>query len=144
MSQAAVKEEIRRVDIKDWMAEGKALFGDEPLDWKFVCPNCGHVQSMRDFLELREAGIKIKSVQQAYFSCIGRFDTRIKDEEIGTVFDDKSPCNYTLGGLFRFCKTIVIDEKGEENHAFEFAGSGDEGNEKSKSRRKRSKSAKSS
>ena len=144
MSETAVKEGIRRIDVKDWMAEGKALFGDEPLDWKFVCPNCGHIQTMRDFLELREAGIYKKTLQQAYYSCIGRFDTRIKEKDVGTILDRKSPCNYTLGGLFPFCKTVVIDEEGKENLVFEFAGDVVDGDGKSKPKRKRSKAAKKS
>lgn len=78
---------------------------------------------MGDFKELRE--LKIfkgeLDVQQAYYSCIGRFDPRIPEEKIGTIGGEEKPyCDYTMGGLFHFVKTIVIDGDGKENKVFEF------------------------
>ena len=39
--------------VKDWLEEGKRLFGPDPLDWRFVCPICGRVYTAR---EHKEAG----------------------------------------------------------------------------------------
>lgn len=117
---------MKEISIKDWLAEGERLFGPDKKQWKWKCSNCGHVQSIADFLELKKLGI-IKAEEDVgtfvYFSCIGRFDTRIPKENVGTIYDKKkrSPCNYTLGGLFVFANTFVIDEAGQKHPVFDFA-----------------------
>lgn len=112
------------IPLKDWLAEGERLFGADMTQWKWKCSHCRHVQSIADFLELKKLGI-IKAEKDVgrlvYHSCIGRFDTRIPEKDIGTIWDKKSPCNYTLGGLFCFAKTFVISESGEKIPVFEFA-----------------------
>lgn len=116
--------EPKEIPLQDWLAEGKMLFGEDMKQWKWKCSNCGHVQSIADFLELKKLGIIKKETDVGtlvYFSCIGRFDTRIPEEDVGTIWDKKSPCNYTLGGLFRIAKTFVISESGERIPVFEFA-----------------------
>lgn len=40
------------VSEKDWNRIGAELFGSDKLDWRFVCPSCGHVSTGRRFLEL--------------------------------------------------------------------------------------------
>ncbi len=45
-------DEKRRVTLQEWHAEGREQFSDDPKDWKFTCPSCGHVQSLADFLAL--------------------------------------------------------------------------------------------
>lgn len=121
--------DLKEIPVNDWLAEGERLFGADKKQWKWKCSHCGHVQSISDFLELKKLGI-IKAEKDVgtlvYFSCIGRFDTRIPKEDVGTIFDKKlkSPCNYTLGGLFCFAKTFVISESGEKIPVFEFARDG--------------------
>ena len=116
--------ELKEILLKDWLAESERLFGADMKQWKFKCANCGHVQSIADFLELKKLGI-IKAETDVgrlvYYSCIGRYDTRIPEKDMGTIFNKKSPCNYTLGGLFKFAKTFVINESGEKIPVFEFA-----------------------
>ena len=116
--------ELKEILLKDWLAESERLFGADMKLWKFKCANCGHVQSIADFLELKKLGI-IKAETDVgrlvYYSCIGRYDTRIPEKDMGTIFNKKSPCNYTLGGLFKFAKTFVINESGEKIPVFEFA-----------------------
>lgn len=123
-NQQSKNPEPKEIPLKEWLAEGKRLFGADIKQWKWKCSNCGHVQSIADFLELKKLGI-IKAEtdvgELVYFSCIGRFDTRIPVENVGTIFDKKSPCNYTLGGLFCFANTFVISESGEKHPVFEFA-----------------------
>lgn len=41
--------------IQEWREEGKRRFGKDYMDWKFECPMCGHIASIRDF---KEAGAK--------------------------------------------------------------------------------------
>jgi len=114
-------DDLKEISLKEWLQEGERLFGPDKKQWKFKCPNCGHIQSIQDFIELREKGICDIDGNTAYFSCIGRFDTRIPENKIGTISDKKSPCNYTNGGLFCFAKTFVIDEQGKKHAVFEFA-----------------------
>ena len=106
---------------EEWLAEGEARFGKDMRNWRFMCPNCGNVQTVNDFLYLRdELEIKAADPEKAYYSCIGRYDTRIPDKDVGTIGDGKSPCNYTSGGLFCLAKLIVIMD-GKEIPCFEFA-----------------------
>lgn len=126
----AIKEEaieptltLDRLTTEEWLAKGKKLFGKDPKGWKFKCPCCGHIQTIADFIELRELGLWSGDAQTAYFSCIGRYDTRIPVMKKGGLLDkgNGSPCDYTLGGLIRLHKTVVVDGEGEENPVFEFA-----------------------
>lgn len=115
---------MKEIPVNDWLAEGKRLFGEDVKQWKWKCSNCGHVQTIADFLELKKLGIIKQEVDVGtlvYFSCIGRFDTRIPVENVGTIGDKKSPCNYTLGGLFRLAETFVVHESGKRVPVFEFA-----------------------
>ncbi len=120
--QAEEKIPFKEICLKQWLEQGQKLFGDDPLKWEFVCPNCGHVQTMQDFVDLHALGIyKGKSPEVAYFSCIGRFDDRIPKGNIGTLGDPKEYCDYTLGGLIPLVKTVVVDRKGKRNKVFEFS-----------------------
>ena len=113
---------VKRLTTEEWLAKGKELFGDDPKLWKFSCANCGHIQTIADFIELRKLGLFDGDVQGAYYSCIGRYDRRLPDKTIGELGDkDKSPCNYTLGGLIVLAKTVVVDDENYENPVFEFA-----------------------
>lgn len=118
--------DLKEIPVKTWLAEGERLFGADKKQWKWKCCNCGHVQSISDFLELKKLGIITAETDVGtlvYYSCIGRFDTRIPKEDVGTIWDKKkkSPCNYTLGGLFCFANTYVIDESGQSHPVFDFA-----------------------
>ncbi len=118
-------EGLPEVPLKEWLAEGERLFGTDRTKWRFVCPSCGHVQSVEDFIELKRLGILTVDVDSVVaFSCIGRFDTRIPDDKVGTIFDKepkRQPCNYTNGGLFCLANLMVVDEKGKKHPVFEFA-----------------------
>jgi len=104
------------ITLATWLAQGEALFGTEPLDWKFVCPCCGNVQTMREFKVL-----KVEDVQQAYSSCIGRFDGVHGSVNMGTK---PGPCNYAGFGLFGLNPVAVIHpETGKQVDVFAFAGS---------------------
>ncbi|KKN00871.1 hypothetical protein LCGC14_1133440 [marine sediment metagenome] len=117
----ATNPDAREIPFEEWKKEGEKLFGDDPLKWKFVCPNCGHVQTMQDFVELHRLKIyKGKSPEVAYFSCIGRFDTRIPRIKIGTLGEPKEYCDYTLGGLIPLVRTVLITQ-GDKQNVFEFA-----------------------
>lgn len=108
-----MKEQIKQMSFKEWEAEGERKFGKDKKKWKFKCVNCGHIQSIQDFIDL-----KVEEPENyVYFTCIGRFMENCK----GILGNKKSPCNYTLGGLFNLAKLEVIDEEGKKHSAFEFA-----------------------
>jgi hypothetical protein len=96
---------------EEWRARGRELFGDDPLQWKFVCPSCGNIASVADW---KAAGA---SEGEVAYSCIGR---RLGTEnEIGSK---KQPCNYAGGGLFGLNPVTVIFPDGTERASFAFAG----------------------
>ncbi len=102
----------------EWLAKGKELFGEDTMNWKFICPACHTVQSAQDF---KEAGVSssITSRQIAY-SCIGR---RLPQKQ--KAFSEKTvikgqPCDYTSGGLFNINPVTVMYPDGTIDHAFDF------------------------
>ena len=97
----------------EWEAEGEALFGEDKMQWKFVCPNCGHVQCPEDFRKYQDKGA---NPSDAYFNCIGRFMA----DAPGTIDNRKSPCDYTQGGLFILSRIVVIGEDGTKHKVFDF------------------------
>ena len=104
---------MRTLTHADWLAEGKALFGESGLDWRFECPVCKHVASVKDW---RDAGAPEGGIA---FSCVGRYqngETRNAFEETGA-----GPCNYAGGGLFRLNPVTVTGGPGGDHTVFEFA-----------------------
>lgn len=96
-----------------WQEAATDKFGPEHRNWKFKCPSCGNIQSMRQFEELGA------DFNQAYFSCIGRHDGKHGHVPMGTK---PGPCNYTGGGLFNLNPVAVIHpETGKTIHVFAFA-----------------------
>lgn len=41
--------DARTLTQVELIAEAKERFGDDPLDWAFICPSCGDVADGRDF-----------------------------------------------------------------------------------------------
>ena len=134
MSETEVKEqeearfkkyftESNNIGFEEWIKQGEALFGADKKLWRFVCPCCGHVQTIADFIELCDLEVIEGEFdcQVAYYACIGRYDTRIPREEIGTVEDPKKYCNYSSGGVFHLAKTVVFQEGNTEGQrVFDF------------------------
>ena len=90
--------------LNEWEEEGKCRFGDDQLDWKFKCPACGHIQSMREF---KEAGLE---PHLAYLHCASRHGLGGRED-----------CKWTIGGLLRVGGQYVIDGKYCPRLVFEFA-----------------------
>lgn len=92
---------------EEWYAQGKALFGEDMMQWKFLCPACKHIASTQDY---KDAGAPEGAVA---FSCVGRW-LPVRSEAFS---GEPGPCNYSGGGLIKY-NPIKID--GEEN-VFAFA-----------------------
>jgi len=88
--------------IKEWNERGKFLFGEEKMQWKFICPVCKHVATPQDW---KDAGAKEVNVA---FACVGRWLEGTKR----TIFNKgKGPCNYSGGGLFQLNPIEVDDQR---------------------------------
>ena len=103
-----------------WLAEAERLFGKDPLQWKFRCPVCGHIQTMADFKALGT------EPQDAYQQCIGRKlprsqrasnCARVPAPETGK----RQPCDYAAFGLLPIGTRPVITETGKIISVFPFA-----------------------
>lgn len=96
------------ITLEEWYAKGEELFGKDRKKWKFVCPSCGVVTAVEEWLENDAEG-------QVAFSCIGR--SKGSKNSIGS---EKQPCNYAGGGLFALNPVDVIDEDGKVHSFFDF------------------------
>lgn len=96
---------------EEWATEAKRRFGDDPQNWRFVCPSCGYVASVKDW---KDAGAPEGHIG---FSCIGRSIGSKK--ELG----DKTggPCNYAGGGLFALNPVLITFPDGTTGYFFDFA-----------------------
>lgn len=105
-----MKASLRTLTEAEWRAEGRALFGADTSAWRFVCPACGHVASVRDW---QTAGAPDGAIA---FSCVGRYTGARRD-----IFDKgPGPCNYAGGGLFLLNPIVVVHSRGESRY-FDFA-----------------------
>lgn len=91
------RKHARTLTRDEWWAEARARFGDDPMAWRFVCPSCKHVASLRDW---KEAGA---AEGEWAFSCVGRRLTGSAEAFKG----QGGPCNYAGGGLFRLNPVTV-------------------------------------
>lgn len=98
---------IRVYSTKEaWYADAVRLFGKDVNNWKFVCPSCGHVASVKDW---KDAGAEEGAIA---VSCVGRYLPKRKE-----AFEKNGgPCNYAGYGLI---KLNPVDVAGVE--AFDFA-----------------------
>jgi hypothetical protein len=109
--------EMRKLKYADWIAEGEQRFGADRMQWRFVCPICRHVATVKDW---KDAGAPEGSVA---FACVGRW-TGTREAPARDAFGGKGkgPCNYTGGGLFALNPVQVELEDGKTAGAFEFDG----------------------
>jgi len=114
--------EIRTLTHDEWIAEGRKLFGDDMLDWRFVCPVCGNVQSPNDFEVHKDKGAIPESAAKL---CIGRFLPESKRRE--ALGDNppnakQKPCDYASFGLFNLCPVkVTLPDGGPTIPVFGFA-----------------------
>lgn len=95
---------------EDWEAEARRRFGENAMDWKFVCPSCGHIASVADW---KAAGATEGEVA---FSCVGRHI-----EASQQMCRRPGPCNYAGGGLIRLNPVKIITGTEKSISVFAFA-----------------------
>lgn len=97
-----------KMTLEEWHAKGVSLFGEDEWKWKFKCPACKHVASVKDYLD---AGAPENAVA---FSCVGRWLHEKSD-----AFSNKpGPCNYAGGGLIGL---NPVEIEGRTGRLFDFA-----------------------
>jgi len=98
------------IKLNDWLNEIKKRGGIRHV--KFKCPACGHTQSATDLSKQTKSNDPMNDV---YVSCMGRFK-----KSDGTIFNDKSPCDYASFGFLTLNNVFVIKEDGENTPVFDF------------------------
>ena len=58
----------KEISLSAWEREGEQLFGQDRLNWRFVCPVCGVVKEARAWFDASAPEAAVA------FSCIGRWD----------------------------------------------------------------------
>ena len=115
-NNVTIRTEQKPTPLKEWMAEGERLFGKDFMQWKFRCPMCGHVASIREF---KEAGAKDPNV--AYQECIGRYRGAGAP---GAKDGNPDGCNWAAYGLFGIPNDkgrLILSEDGTVVEAFDYA-----------------------
>lgn len=100
--------------VDEWLEEGNNKFG-KIKDWKFICPACGHISRVQEYLDL---GAK---ENDAYQNCIGRFNKKGEDGMGGK--DKGFGCNWAAYGLLGNLGQgrVVITKENKEIQVFDFA-----------------------
>lgn len=108
----------QRVD--DWIEEGIKLFGPNTKRWKSVCPCCGRVTKVQEFIDLGQ------NENAAFQNCIGRFNGKGKPGLKGTIENNANGCDWAAYGLFGTLDKgrIVIADNGTKINVFDFAKEG--------------------
>lgn len=102
---------IMEMKWTDFLAEGRKRFGPNREVWRFLCPACGHVQSIADFMARHPEAKRPEVVSWIFFSCEGRHD-----KSVG--------CNWSLGGLIHIHGRLLTETWTEKDKcpAFLFEG----------------------
>jgi hypothetical protein len=111
-------DEWTRMSLQEWQEEGQRLFGDDVNNWQFVCPNCGHVQTRRDWLELGMSGRQVD--ERLGFTCIGRWLDPMDAVGFGEMSQGKG-CKYAGTMEPNISPITVVISFGEERPTFGFA-----------------------
>ena len=98
--------------LKEWKEDAVKRFREDAGNWKFKCPACGHVSSVKHFKDLGDDG------NSAYQECIGRHTGKGAPTK-----DSKDGCNWAAYGLFGNLGKgrIIITPGGKEVEVFDFA-----------------------
>lgn len=103
--------EYRKLTQEELLAEAVARFGDDPMGFKFQCPNCDDVASLQEF---RDAGADPGRAGQ---ECIGRHLGALS-RAAGSVEAYRRGggrgCDWAAYGLFHGPWEIVLPAEGDK------------------------------
>ena len=101
---------MKKLHHEEWIDKAIELFGKDSKEWKFVCPSCGHKQSVKSVVQ-NNPSLNPEDVENwIHYNCEGRIN-------------EGEGCNWTLGGLFKIHE-LEIDYFGKIIQSFEFAKKG--------------------
>lgn len=82
---------------EQWQIEAIRRYGPLQPDWKFRCPSCLSVVTVRDYVNAgKSSGIDLERVNRMVaFSCVGR----LLPDPAEAFHPGSGPCNYAGGGL---------------------------------------------
>lgn len=98
-----------QISWQEWAQEGARKFGSNPMEWRFVCPSCGHVAAASEWIEL---GAPQNAVG---FACVGNWMA-----VAAPVGSSTGPCVYQ-GSVGDLSPIHLIDEAGTTFPMFAFA-----------------------
>lgn|ERR1043166_862904 len=98
----------------EWLAEARRRFGDNVLDWRFVCPSCDYVAGLQDW---QRVGAPPPAIA---VSCVGRWPDPVGNDH-RTFKHNGGPCSYMGGGLIDLNPVEVVMEDGHVRRVFAFA-----------------------
>lgn len=85
------------ISLEQWEQLGEEHYGEDRDQWEFVCPLCGHVQTVEGIMERKSDYLDLDDVRRWVFeNCEGRFNEEIK-------------CEWTLGWISEECGLIIKD-----------------------------------
>lgn len=102
----------RDLTFAEWEEEAARKFGEDRMQWKFVCPSCDHAATVEDWKNVGAAEGEVA------FSCVGRH-TGADDKN--TFSHNGGPCTYVGGGLICLNPVQVTFPNGKKVSVFEFA-----------------------
>ena len=101
---------MKELTLVEWRKQGKYLYGPDVTNWKFRCPSCGNIQTIREFHDLPGA----KPSDAAFTTCIGRYTGLQNGKMKASIYSSTKPCLYTLHGLINLAEIAIVDEKGKK------------------------------
>jgi len=110
---AALETELRAKGITtyreaEWLAEGERRFGSDRNDWAFKCVSCGNIQSANSVLAHGCPEDELTIRAWLTNNCEGRYNKNYG-------------CDWSLSGIFRIHKVVLLSDKGVVYPMFEFA-----------------------
>lgn len=111
---------MKKQSVSEWRQDAEKLFGKDYNNWKFRCPACGKVFSIKDLIDVGG------NLNDAYQTCIGRYTGKGAPAK-----DSKDGCNWAAFGFLGTLGKgrIVINDNNEEVEVFDFAEEGSDGKE---------------
>jgi len=99
---------FKTFDVKEWRRIGERLYGKNPLNWKFRCPICDHIQCAEDFRKYKAQGA---NPNDAYQKCIGRYENGRSAFNCTKKEEKIEKCDYITTGFFNIGHIVVMEDK---------------------------------
>ena len=107
---------MKRMTLEDFQAACKTQARSSELT-TVKCPMCGCLQNAIDFIAAGAGKDWDGVARYVGFSCVGRFTGAESPRKV----PDGKPCNWSLGGLFKTHRMVVVTPDGKEHPHFELA-----------------------